>query len=581
MARNGSGTMSIDYADFQSGANIVADELDANFSTIVAEITNSVAVDGQSTMSGDLAMGTHKITGMGNPTSAQDAATKAYVDANASDQTARDMAASALAYTLAQNDATSITGSIGRFYLSDDFESDSLATKTNSTYDAAGDYYGNPSSYTKSSSQDDWGGNTAEYTFPGDDVEVAANDNGIYLLDQFLGDFSFTFTYKTDEPTISQIGLFRAADKGSFNTGGSAQSFAGWYWSNHTSSNYLVDYAAGAASIYNTVAFDMTSSVADGSVITFRRVGTSISVEVNGATVHTFATTSSETLQIWVGQAMGATGHILDVSWYSVGGGKEIDRTAGTAFGDLSSGGGLAAAFDGETSETLANSAKQSGESFATGYIGKDYGAGNEKVIVGARAWNPTNDDGGSGSPNATTVYLYASNTAPANSTDGTLLGTVGTFANGAYGRVISNNFVNATAYRYVWLSMNASYASTMYSIAEAKFLEVVEGGDMTLAPTPVTLATANPSDLVAYIIIDPVDAITVGTDIVMTMSIDGGTTDATGTWTKVGDIGAEELYRVEADVSAQTGSSLTYEITTANLKEIQYHDCVGIVAIY
>jgi hypothetical protein len=84
MARNGSGTMSIDYADFQSGANIVADELDANFSTIVTELTNSVALDGQSTMSGDLAMGTNKITGMGDPTSAQDAATKAYVDSQSS-----------------------------------------------------------------------------------------------------------------------------------------------------------------------------------------------------------------------------------------------------------------------------------------------------------------------------------------------------------------------------------------------------------------------------------------------------------------------------------------------------------------
>ena len=84
MARNGSGTMSIDNADFQSGANIVADKLDANFSTIVEEITNSVAVDGQSTMTGDLAMGTNKITGVGDPTSAQDVVTKAYLEANAS-----------------------------------------------------------------------------------------------------------------------------------------------------------------------------------------------------------------------------------------------------------------------------------------------------------------------------------------------------------------------------------------------------------------------------------------------------------------------------------------------------------------
>ena len=81
MARNGSGAMSIDNSDFQSGANIVANELDANFTTIVAEITNSVAVDGQSTMSGDLAMGTNKITGIGDPTADQDAVTKAFLSA--------------------------------------------------------------------------------------------------------------------------------------------------------------------------------------------------------------------------------------------------------------------------------------------------------------------------------------------------------------------------------------------------------------------------------------------------------------------------------------------------------------------
>jgi hypothetical protein len=53
---------------------------DANFSTTV---TNSIATKlplAGGTMSGAIAMGTNKITGMGDPTLAQDAATKAYVD---------------------------------------------------------------------------------------------------------------------------------------------------------------------------------------------------------------------------------------------------------------------------------------------------------------------------------------------------------------------------------------------------------------------------------------------------------------------------------------------------------------------
>ncbi len=60
---------------------------DANFSTTV---TNSIAAKlplAGGTMSGVIAMGSNKITGVTNPTAAQDAATKAYVDANASSYT--------------------------------------------------------------------------------------------------------------------------------------------------------------------------------------------------------------------------------------------------------------------------------------------------------------------------------------------------------------------------------------------------------------------------------------------------------------------------------------------------------------
>jgi hypothetical protein len=45
-----------------------------------ANFSDTVVLKSGSTMSGNLAMGTNKITGMGDPTSAQDAATKNYVD---------------------------------------------------------------------------------------------------------------------------------------------------------------------------------------------------------------------------------------------------------------------------------------------------------------------------------------------------------------------------------------------------------------------------------------------------------------------------------------------------------------------
>jgi hypothetical protein len=146
MARNGSGTMSIDYADFQSGANIVADELDANFSTIVTELTNSVAVDGQSTMTGDLAMGTNKITGVGDPTSAQDVVTKAYFEANASSgaTTAEKSNIMLNSFRIEEQGGLTVQGMVDG--VSDVFTDESgidTATSTDEVYNATYDYYEN------------------------------------------------------------------------------------------------------------------------------------------------------------------------------------------------------------------------------------------------------------------------------------------------------------------------------------------------------------------------------------------------------------------------------------------------------
>lgn len=53
MARNGSGTMSITYS-FSSGSTIQSSQVNANFTDVASEITNSLARDGQSAMTGQL-----------------------------------------------------------------------------------------------------------------------------------------------------------------------------------------------------------------------------------------------------------------------------------------------------------------------------------------------------------------------------------------------------------------------------------------------------------------------------------------------------------------------------------------------
>lgn len=354
--------------------------------------------------------------------------------ANTADQVARDMAASALAYVLASNDATSITGSIGSFYLSDDFETDSLATKTNATYDAAGDYYHNPGETVTPSASGEWSGATGGYTFSGDDIANTSNDSNIYWTSSFTGAAAFEFTWNDNTASVTQMGLFPAASVGSFNsTSGVGNDPCGL-----GSVSTWIRLDAGANDIdafyqntSGTVESAGITTISTGDVIKFERdASNNVKVYKNGSLVYTFVNTESAEMHFFV--------------WSGGAGANNVD-------------------------------------------------------------------------------YDDVSVTEP------------GTPAN------------------------------------------------MTLAPTAATLDTADPTDILAYIVIDPQETITAGTDIVMTMSIDGGTTDATGSWTKVGDIGSagEELWRVEADVSGQSGSSLTYEITTANNKEIQYHDCVGLVAIY
>ena len=83
MARNGSGSMSIPYSDFVSNTTIASSQIDDNFATIVAEITNSMPRDGQAAPTANLPMGSYKLTGLGAGSAATDSANLGQVAANA------------------------------------------------------------------------------------------------------------------------------------------------------------------------------------------------------------------------------------------------------------------------------------------------------------------------------------------------------------------------------------------------------------------------------------------------------------------------------------------------------------------
>jgi len=81
MSRNGSGTYSLPAGNpVVTGTTITTTWANTTLSDIASSLTGSVAADGQTPMSGTLNMANNKVSAVLDPTSAQDAATKTYVD---------------------------------------------------------------------------------------------------------------------------------------------------------------------------------------------------------------------------------------------------------------------------------------------------------------------------------------------------------------------------------------------------------------------------------------------------------------------------------------------------------------------
>lgn len=147
-----------------------------------------------------------------------------------------------------------------------------------------------------------------------------------------------------------------------------------------------------------------------------------------------------------------------------------IDRAlaGSTSIGDMTSGGGLAAAFDGNFSQAASASAEKTASTFSvpstlslTSYVGKNYSAASDQVIAQATVY-PSTDHGlayatisshGIITPLAvtSTFNLRGKASAPASASDGTLLGTSGPITVlGAAVTIVSSD--QTTAWKYVWV---------------------------------------------------------------------------------------------------------------------------------
>lgn len=162
---------------------------------------------------------------------------------------------------------------------------------------------------------------------------------------------------------------------------------------------------------------------------------------------------------------------------FAVGGGRvqtQISQATGTVIGDMTSAGGNAASFDSNANQAHGSSSYK-GSNVTDGYVGKDWGAGNDKTLTGFRVYS-SNSRGftQAGGTENIVLRLYGKATAPASPTDGTLLGTISAFANSEslITKEMLTGLVTTTAYRYHILNVNKATTNDGPLCAEVQFFE-------------------------------------------------------------------------------------------------------------
>jgi len=255
--------------------------------------------------------------------------------------------------------------------------------------------------------------------------------------------------------------------------------------------------------------------------------------------------------------------------YHNVGVPVQIAQATGTPIGNMTGNGGLAASFDGATSETMLDCSMLI-FSGAPG-IGKDWGVGVTKTLSRVKVWSPDSGSEPGFSAGVTdpdiTLSVYGSNTgfqlAPV------LLQTVGPFVD--YTGVMVDTIIadTTTAYRYHWVELSTSGSTAEGArIAEAQFFEPGAAVDMSLQST-ASMALVQPVSAFLVLWHEFVDAVTLNTDLKAWASIDGGVSWGQAVLSRAASLtGNQQILTGTADVSTQTGTAVKWKIETLNTKE-------------
>ena len=257
--------------------------------------------------------------------------------------------------------------------------------------------------------------------------------------------------------------------------------------------------------------------------------------------------------------------------YHNEGSTTQVPQGTGTAIGNATapSHGGLAAAFDGTTSQATAACAYT--DQTDPGYVGKDWGNGNDRTIGRYRFWG-SSDQGMVASADPTVTHTLQGSTDNFSASVVDLHSDSVTDAAGLAVDV-SSGITTTTAYRYhrVKITATAGGTSRIY-FAEVEFYQRNAPPDMTLQ-SAATTAEAQPDEAFIVVWQEDVDAVTLNTDLKAYASRDGGTTWAQATLAEEANLATGRVLTGSADISGQpAGTSMKWRVTTHNATALRLH---------
>lgn len=244
-----------------------------------------------------------------------------------------------------------------------------------------------------------------------------------------------------------------------------------------------------------------------------------------------------------------------------------VAQGTGTATGDMTSGGGLAAAFDGSVNAYDAGAKRNA----ASGNIGKDWGSGVTKKIAGVvfRTISDGKIDGGVG---AQTMAITVERSD--NGSDWTQIYSESGISNNSNGQTFTKitGFTNTAAARYVRINFSHDGGAETH-VDEVTFHEEALP-NVTLISNAYTATSAPSAAVLGFQTVEN-EAATINTDIKGFVSRDGGSNFTEVTLvlkTTLGQTGTKYYESAETTLTSTSGSSMVWKITTHNSKDIEIH---------